>query len=94
VWRIDYCYSGRLTPGNQAIVSSDGNIFTLFGQSPPPSSAVRLPLDRTGCNELTNHFFSRVPLFGFVPEAQGFLVIAPSGNTHAECTGTFIRFGF
>src|SRR5690242_15511006 len=57
-WLIDYCFSGTVTPANRIVASSDGNTTTLFGQySPPPSSAVRIPLDRTGCDEVTNHFF-------------------------------------
>jgi hypothetical protein len=91
-WLISYCYSGTVTPAGEIVARSDGNVNTFFG-SPPPSSAVRVPLDRSGCDLLTNHFFGHLTARGGVTDVQGLVVITPSGNTHVECTGTFIPFG-
>jgi hypothetical protein len=74
------------------VARSEGDVNTFFG-SPAPSIAVRLAVDRSGCDLLTNHVFGHLPARGGVTDVQGLVVITPSGTTQVECTGTFIPFG-
>jgi hypothetical protein len=93
-WSIEFCYDGTASSTGEIVSDTSGTLRIGPDFSPPPRSAQKFALGYDLCNLVTDFFFGRAQLKGFIDPAgvSGILHVLPNGKVNATCKGTIVPF--